>query len=606
MPLPNLSAELQQMRQLLQQGKSVEAISKGKMLIVSFPHQPDLLHILAVAYKNNQAYKAAVEHFNLSLSANPAQKQVHNNLANTYKLLGEYGQAEAHYIKAISYDKYFLDAHKNLGLCYLASKSFEKAEDALKVALSISPNDLSVLTAIANVYKDKEEFETAMSCYQQVLKLDANYVNALNNLGLTYKLTEQHDYAISCFAKARELAPNTSEVDFNLANTLFEQGKYEQAEQYYWSALNKKPSDILTHQTLNEFYWQLNQKEKFGNSFRLAIEHMPKDLNVRSAYAKSLLDAQFLPETEQALNEAFKLGNSPELLNTQGRLHAIRNENHKAIENFEKALAMHFSMDVALDLINMAIVECQYERALEIIAQAEIREPFNQLLIAYKGTCWRLMSDDRYEWLIDYQNFIAPYQLPTPNGYISLPNYLEELEHVLLGMHNTEHEPLKQTLKNGTQTPGRLLHKKHPVIAHLKSSLEQIVHEYIDKLPSDKRHPLLARKSEDFAFAGSWSVKLQANGFHVNHVHPAGWLSSSFYIKVPDFGKSPQDNEHAGAIKFGESSMSLGEREHISRIIQPSAGTLVLFPSYVWHGTVPFNGSDEDFRLTSPFDVIPR
>ena len=172
-------------------------------------------------------------------------------------------------------------------------------------------------------------------------------------------------------------------------------------------------------------------------------------------------------------------------------------------------------------------------------------------------------------------------------------------------MHKLVHEPLKQTLKNGTQTPGRLLYKPHPVIQSLKASLSEVVQEHISSLPNDDTHPLLSRKSDRFVFAGSWSVKLKPEGFHVNHVHPAGWLSSAFYVNVPDFTKVEQKNELAGAIKFGESSLLLGGREKIERIIVPKAGTLALFPSYVWHGTIPFSGHEDDFRLTSPFDVIP-
>jgi hypothetical protein len=29
----------------------------------------------------------------------------------------------------------------------------------------------------------------------------------------------------------------------------------------------------------------------------------------------------------------------------------------------------------------------------------------------------------------------------------------------------------------------------------------------------------------------------------------------------------------------------------------------VLFPSYMWHGTIPFTSGE---RMTAPFDVVPR
>ncbi len=42
------------------------------------------------------------------------------------------------------------------------------------------------------------------------------------------------------------------------------------------------------------------------------------------------------------------------------------------------------------------------------------------------------------------------------------------------------------------------------------------------------------------------------------------------------------------------------EAEHF---VKPPPGLLVLFPSYMWHGTVPFSG--EAPRLTVAFDLIP-
>jgi hypothetical protein len=37
--------------------------------------------------------------------------------------------------------------------------------------------------------------------------------------------------------------------------------------------------------------------------------------------------------------------------------------------------------------------------------------------------------------------------------------------------------------------------------------------------------------------------------------------------------------------------------------IRPQPGMLVLFPSYLWHGTVPFETGGR--RLTAAFDVVP-
>jgi hypothetical protein len=81
----------------------------------------------------------------------------------------------------------------------------------------------------------------------------------------------------------------------------------------------------------------------------------------------------------------------------------------------------------------------------------------------------------------------------------------------------------------------------------------------------------------------------------VNHLHPAGWISSAYYVALPE-GAGQE-----GWIKFGEPRWPTPGCT-IEKVIQPQVGRLVLFPSYMWHGTIPFSTGE---RLTAPFDVVP-
>lgn len=38
-------------------------------------------------------------------------------------------------------------------------------------------------------------------------------------------------------------------------------------------------------------------------------------------------------------------------------------------------------------------------------------------------------------------------------------------------------------------------------------------------------------------------------------------------------------------------------------MVKPRTGWLVLFASYIWHGTVPFAGTES--RLSAAMDVVP-
>jgi hypothetical protein len=125
------------------------------------------------------------------------------------------------------------------------------------------------------------------------------------------------------------------------------------------------------------------------------------------------------------------------------------------------------------------------------------------------------------------------------------------------------------------------------------------VREYIGGLPFDVNDPMGRRRSDRYRFAGFWSVRLRDGGYQPNHVHDRGWISSAYYAALMPAEK--RANPHAGYLKLGEPHRPM--RGCVpERLIEPRVGALVLLPSYMWHGTVPFEGQE---RLSCAFDVIP-
>jgi hypothetical protein len=56
-------------------------------------------------------------------------------------------------------------------------------------------------------------------------------------------------------------------------------------------------------------------------------------------------------------------------------------------------------------------------------------------------------------------------------------------------------------------------------------------------------------------------------------------------------------------LTFGEPSIATTPPLPAEYSVRPGVGMLVLFPSYFWHGTVPF--SSDQPRLTVAFDAVP-
>ena len=101
----------------------------------------------------------------------------------------------------------------------------------------------------------------------------------------------------------------------------------------------------------------------------------------------------------------------------------------------------------------------------------------------------------------------------------------------------------------------------------------------------------------------AWAVVMQSQGHQLAHTHPDGWVSGVYYAQVPDTVRS-DDVSQAGWIEFGRPLPDLmGDAVPHTRRLQPAAGMLVLFPSYFYHETVPFQGDEQ--RISIAFDATP-
>ena len=95
-------------------------------------------------------------------------------------------------------------------------------------------------------------------------------------------------------------------------------------------------------------------------------------------------------------------------------------------------------------------------------------------------------------------------------------------------------------------------------------------------------------------------MRLVGSGFHVNHIHPEGVISSACYIALPELAE--QDGDRPGWLELGRPPVELGLDLAPLAAIEPRVGRLALFPSYLFHGTRPFAAGE---RLTVAFDAVP-
>jgi hypothetical protein len=97
-----------------------------------------------------------------------------------------------------------------------------------------------------------------------------------------------------------------------------------------------------------------------------------------------------------------------------------------------------------------------------------------------------------------------------------------------------------------------------------------------------------------------WFVRLLNGGHQTEHIHPSGWISGVFYVQVPEYS-----DQSEGSIELGLRGYKypILDNSYPRKCYFPKYGDLVLFPSSLFHRTIPFHSNEE--RICVAFDLIP-
>jgi len=399
---------------------------------------------------------------------------------------------------------------------------------------------------------------------------------------------------------ARE-APDSPLLLAQLAAQLGAAGRLEEAETQLVQALERWPADAALHTRLARLLWQRGAGLDALQPIERAIERHPRELQLRLVAADLLRNAGAAQTALKLLERGLELAPESATFRTSiGALLEGMDRLDEALPYLREARARApQSVAARRNLVPALLRSGAVDEARALCDELLAEFPDDQMLIAQRATALRLSGDADYRRLYDYPRLVRSFELRPAAPFTNIEEFNAAFARELAPLHRATQHPLEQSLRGGSQTE-RHLPRDNPVIAAFFAMLDAPIRAYIDSLDgTDAAHPVDRRRRADFRIAGSWSVQLQPGGFHLDHVHPQGWLSSAYYVSLPDVSDA---DSRAGWLKFGEAGVRIPScgPEHF---VKPATGTLVLFPSYFWHGTVPFEAGGQ--RLTAAFDVVP-
>jgi predicted Zn-dependent protease len=533
-----------------------------------------------------------------AINAEPNNPRCHAAYGHFLARVGAVALAADAFRNALKLDPNLPGARAGLARAALNAGNATEAEQVAR-RLTVEAPNAEAWDLLAGALRAQDRLEESERASEAALKLDANAAYArhnraitLNRLGRSEEALKEYDSLIARGVQAPALWLNRGAALMGLVRA-------EEAEAAFADGIRRWPFDSGLQNALASTRWMRGAGADFTRDFEAAVRQQPSALPLRVGCADLLRRAGFGDKAEAFLREGLaQQPDEPALLGSLGVMLDELDRTAEGLPFLQRAVAR--APSVTGNRANLAAALMRLGRADEALAEIEPArqtEPLNQEWLCYETMALRQLGHPRYHELCDYDLMVQPYDITPPRGFATVAAFNEALTASLNKLHVLDAYPLDQSLRNGSQTTRGLLSVDDPIIQAYIKALDEPIRAYMG-LMRDPDHPWSGRKTGNYKISGAWSVKLKANGFHINHLHPAGWISSAYYVSLPP---AVQGADQQGWIKFGEPRWPTPGCT-VEKVVQPKEGRLVLFPSYMWHGTIPFAAGE---RLTAPFDAVP-
>lgn len=546
-------------------GRYSDAQAMLKKLIRQVNITPQIMSLSGDINKATGKLDAAVKDYRQAVAMGPQAPELHYNLALALFAKANIVEVKVALERALKTRPDYVKALVLLGRCLAATEQFDDAEQAFTKAIKIEPNNYLPHYRLGRLHAYKGNTAKATESLGASLDINQQLMPAQEALILNSIYSGEHQTTAALIEASLRIAPNSESI-IAIATDWAIENKQDNPYHYYDKAWQTRP-------TANLFKDFINSLISSSDSSRAEIlmgeyeDHMGKDLAWESAKLK--------------------------ILETQGH--------YEEMISLIKCSPRRSQHQMYSCLANFALGH--YGTSYDCAEKLHHSQPSNQYYLALLTTALRCLGDKRYDQLADYNKLVLQANLDTQFiNSVRFSDFKTDLIAHLNQLHVTRRAPLQQSVKGGTQTPGNLFaQSKSPLIHTLKQSIADISQPFFNGLKSTElndSHPIITGFPDTPYFHASWSIRTAEGGFHKSHIHSKGWYSSACYIDVPE---AISDDSDAGYLMLGKPPFKTKDELDPDYSIKPKTGSLVLFPSYVWHATQPYQGKGN--RLVVAFDV---
>lgn len=509
----------------------------------------------------------------------------------------------------------------------LNSGNLDLAETTAKALLKNFPNAFVLYNLYGNALAGQSKYKEAVSAFRKALDIDPSVGELHFNLGILLTNLNHTDEAITSYKKAVNLKPNLTDAHYNLGAALQSQYKFEQAASSYQKAIVLEPGFF---EALVNLGVVLQEQGKLGEAidvYRRALT-IQKDAKVYFNMGTALKNEGKLGDAIESYNDALVLNpdyaevhsNMGEVLRDQGRYdesvkcykQALAIDPTLPVANYSLAVYLYDSGDLegALTHFQRSDFADWQERSLYCLYKTgrfdEFKKGLDQLK-AKKHTSPFLATltghyADNFGTDNDYNFCKTPLDFVFHTEIKELKAENSELLAQLLKDINFAdvEKKMQGRLVNGVQSSGNLFKRQEASFRALGQLVEDAIERYRQTFSGEQCVFVKAfpKKTE---FASSWYVRMRQGGHLTSHIHEEGWVSGALYLSLP----TDKKHEHEGSIELSTHGDDYPKKHDNfpTKTVAPAVGDLVMFPSSVFHRTLPFSSDEE--RICIAFDLKP-
>ena len=416
----------------------------------------------------------------------------------------------------------------------------DEAAAACRQILELSPARADVQGFAGLIAMQRGDWAGAVHHYEVATKLKPDFAEAFNNLGRAYQRQKDLPAALEALQRAADLNPNIAAIHLNLGAAQQAAGELDGAIATYQRVLALDPDSSEAHRNIGLVRQAQGDAAAAEKSYKTALALRPDWPVPFSNLALLLLD--------------------------QGRP-------EDALKYCQAWMRLAPGSIEAMAIMSVAQNDCGDAAGMQ-----------------------ELMDFDRLVRVLP--------QIETPAGFESLAAFNQALSAHVLAHPSlkvppeddpTYHHPklnITEELFEGELGP----------MAAFRDVVLAAMDQYRAEVPNQPPHPFLGNWPRNWKLA-CWAVVLDGQGTLAPHVHLDGYLGGVYYPQLPDV-VSPESAEQDGWFEIGLPPEDLPHAKPLpTRAIAPAEGRMLLFPSYMYHRTLPFQS--DTVRISVAFDMKP-